>query len=171
MTQEMSSLTLGRLEARIEASSGVAGVARVALSGRLDDACPLGRLAEQIPPGDVVIDCGGITFVNSFGMREWLRLVRALGDRGGITFERVPDALMTQMNLIPEFSERVRVASFHAQYVCPACGAEAVPLLDAVAHAAELAAMRMPAVSCPECGAAMESADFPERYLSIFCPA
>jgi hypothetical protein len=24
---------------------------------------------------------------------------------------------------------------------------------------------------CPECGAAMELGDFPERYLGLFCPA
>jgi hypothetical protein len=158
----VSALLLGRLEARITG-------AHVALAGRLDDACPLGQLAAALPPGDVVIDCGGITFVNSFGMREWLRLVRALGGRGTVTLERVADALILQMNLIPEFAERSRVTSFHAQYVCPACGAEAVPLVDAVAHAAELAAMKMPPVPCLECGAVMEPADFPERYLSMFC--
>jgi hypothetical protein len=159
----MRSIQLGRLEARVEG-------ARAELAGRMDDTSPLGPLAAELPPGDVVIDCGGVVFVNSFGMREWLRLVRALTERGSVTLERVADALMTQMNLIPEFAERTRVTSFHAQYVCPSCGAEAVPLIDAVARAAELAAMRMPPIPCAECGGAMEPADFPERYLSMFCP-
>lgn len=162
----MSTLRLGRLEARIAGS-------HVTLAGRMDDASPLGELVPQIPLGDVVFDCGGITFVNSYGMREWTRFVRALRDHGTTTIilERVADALMAQMNLIPDFATRVRITSFHAQYVCPACGAEAVPLIDAVAHAAELAAMRVPSFPCGECGAAMELADFPERYLSLFCPA
>ena len=62
----------------------------------------------------------------------------------------------------------MHIVSFHAQYVCPACGAEPSPLVDAAAHALALAAMRAPALPCPECGAAMELGDFPERYLSIF---
>lgn len=159
----MSSLRLGRLDVQIAGS-------RLTIAGRLDDACSLTELAAQVPPGGAVIDCGGITFVNSFGMREWVRLVRALSDRGPVTLERVADGLMTQMNLISELAERVRITSFHAQYVCPACGAEAVPLIDAIAHAAELAALRVPPMPCRECGAAMELADFPERYLNLFSP-
>jgi len=162
-----TSLRLGRLDAQIDVQA--AGT-RVVIAGRMDDSCALGELAAKIPPGDVVIDCGGVTFVNSFGMREWVRLVRAVSDRGALTLERVADALMTQMNLITEFAERVRVVSFHAQYVCPACGADSAPLVDAIEHAAELAVLRAPAMPCPECGAAMELADFPERYLNLFCP-
>lgn len=161
-------LELGRLEARIEAGEG--GGTRVTLAGRLDDSSLLGKLAVRLPPGDVTIDCGGIAFVNSFGVREWTLLVRALRDRGTVTLERVTDALMTQMNPIPEFAPPVRITSFSAQYVCPACGAEPLPLIDALEHAAELAAMRAPPVPCAECGAAMELADFPERYLGLFCP-
>ncbi|HSK01615.1 MAG TPA: hypothetical protein VK932_10260 [Kofleriaceae bacterium] len=160
-------LQLGRLEARIEA---VGGGVRVTLAGRLDDSSLLGKLAVRLPPGDVAIDCGGITFVNSFGVREWTLLVRALRDQGTVTLERVTDALMTQMNPIPEFAPPVRITSFYAQYVCPTCGAEPLPLVDAIAHADELAAMRAPPIPCAECGAEMELADFPERYLGLFCP-
>jgi len=72
------------------------------------------------------------------------------------------------MNLIPEFARTVRIVSFHAQYVCPGCGAESAPVVDAIAHAAELTAMHAPRLPCGECGVAMELADFPERYLMLF---
>ena len=156
---------LGRLDVSIEPAPGGA---RVALVGRLDDASPLGELAASIPAGDVAIDTGGVTFVNSIGMREWMRLVRALRDRGTVTLERVADVLMKQMNLIPEFHGTVRVQSFHAQYACNSCGAESAPLVDAVANAAALARMQAPRLPCPECGAQMELGDFPERYLLMF---
>lgn len=157
----MTVLRLGRLEVRIEG-------ARASFAGRIDDASPLGEVAAQLPSGGAVLDCDGVTFVNSFGIRELLRFVRALGERGPITLARVADVLMTQLNMIPEFAARVQIASFHAQYVCPVCGAESAPLVDAVEHAAALAAMQAPALPCAECGAPMELADFPERYLSIF---
>jgi hypothetical protein len=158
----MTSLRIGRLEAQVTG-------ARAVLVGRLDDMAQLGELAARLPPGDVVIDTAGVTFVNSIGMREWVRLLRALRDRGAVTLEAVCDVLMVQMNLLAEFHRgAVQIASFHAGYLCPACGGEATPLVDAVANAAALHQMRAPPMPCPECGAAMELADFPERYLSIF---
>jgi len=141
---------------------------RLELSGRIDESSPVGDLAAQLPAGPVTIDTSGVTFVNSIGMREVLRLVRALRDRGPITMERVADVLITQMNLLPELGRSVTISSFHAQYVCPACGAEAAPIVDAVVHAAELRKLVPPKLPCPECQALMELGDFPERYLSVF---
>ena len=75
---------------------------------------------------------------------------------------------MTQMNLVADFSGSAEIRSFHAQYLCPACGGEHAPVVDAVAHRSALQNMQAPRLPCPECGAQMELADFPERYLSIF---
>ncbi len=154
-------MKIGRLEIEVSGS-------RVVLTGRIDDsATTLGDLLVHVPPGDVVLDTSGVTFINSIGMREWMRLIRALRDRGRVTFERVADVLITQMNLIPEF-KGVDVASFHAQYLCPACGVEDTPVIDVATHGAALRTMQAPKMPCPECGAAMDLADFPERYLSLF---
>jgi predicted RNA-binding Zn-ribbon protein involved in translation (DUF1610 family) len=102
-------------------------------------------------------------------MRELIRLVRAL--RGGgrrIVLERVADVLITQVNMVPELAQAVTVTSFHAQYACPSCGAEHVPLVHVAAHAQLLHLNAAPQLPCPECGKPSELADFPERYLSIF---
>ncbi len=141
---------------------------RVVLAGRIDDSAQLAALADRLPRGEVTIDTDGVVFVNSVGMREWLRLVRVLRARGPVVLERVADVLMTQLNLIPDAAQGVRVASFHAPYTCPACGGEHEPVVDAVAHAEELRRLVAPRLPCPECGSAMELGDFSERYLSIF---
>jgi len=144
---------------------------RVTMTGRIDDTAALADLPARLPTAEIVIDTGGVTFINSIGMREWIRLLRALRETGrSVRLERVADVLITQMNLIAELhgQSAVTISSFHAQYVCPACGAESAPLVDAVANAPLLRQMKVPAVPCPECGAAMELADFPERYLTIF---
>jgi len=156
----VSTHKLGRLDLTL--SPG-----RLTLAGRIDDSSPLGDFATEVPPGEIAIDTEGVVFVNSIGMREWMRLVRALRERGTITFERVADVLITQMNLRPEFLG-ARVTSFHAQYVCPACGAEAAPLIDAVANADGLRRNQPPKLPCPECAKPMDLADFPERYLTLF---
>lgn len=154
-------MRLGRLDAQIDGN-------RVALAGRIDDGCALGELVAHLPAGDVVIDTSGVVFINSIGMREWMRLVRALRERGTVVLERVADVLMTQMNLLADLAAGAEIRSFHARYLCPACGAEHAPLVDAVAHRAALQAMQAPRLPCPECGAQMDLEDFPERYLSIF---
>jgi anti-anti-sigma regulatory factor len=155
-------LKLGRLDVAIQGT-------RIVMAGRIDDSVVLADLPAQLPAGDLVIDTGAVTFINSIGMREWIRLMRALAARGQpVVLERVADVMMTQINLIGELRTTVRIASFHAQYACPACGAESAPLIDAIAHADELRAMRAPHLPCRECGAQMDLADFPERYLSIF---
>ena len=159
----MTGFRTGRLDVR------VAG-ARATLAGRIDDVAQLGALATLLPAGDVVLDLAGVTFINSIGMREWVRLIRVLRDRGTVTLAAVSDVLIVQLNMIAEFRGSVQIASFHAGYVCPACGREATLLIDAVGHAAVLRAMAAPRLPCPECGAAMELADFPERYFGIFQP-
>ena len=158
----MTALRLGRLDVQLAPP-------RVVFAGRIDDSVALGELVPQVPPGDVVLDTGAVTFVNSIGMREWMRFVRALRERGSlVTLERVADVLMTQINLIPELARNVTVASFHAQYLCSRCGGETAPLVDAIAHASDLRELRAPKLPCPECDGTRELADFPERYLSIF---
>ena len=142
---------------------------RVTLAGRIDDSAALAELPARLPATEIIIDTGGVTFVNSIGMREWIRLLRSLRESGRpVRLEQVADVLITQMNLIAELKGAVTISSFHAQYVCPACGAESAPLVDAVANAPLLRQLKVPAMPCPECGTAMELGDFPERYLTIF---
>jgi hypothetical protein len=158
----MTAFRIGRLDVELTG-------ARAVLSGRLDDTAQLAQLAARLPVGDTAIHTAAVGFVNSVGMREWAQLIRVLRARGAVTLEAVSDRLMVQMNLLAEFrGGAVRIASFHAGYLCPACGREATPLVDAVAHAAELRELRAPRLPCPECGAAMELADFPERYFGVF---
>lgn len=157
----MNAFRIGRLDVRVEGK-------RAVLAGRLDDTCHLGEVVQRLPAGDVALDTSGVAFVNSIGMREWVRLIRALRARGAVTLEAVSDVLMVQMNLFAEFRGAVRISSFHAAYACGGCGNEASLRVDAVAHADALRRMIAPPLPCPECGAAMELADFPERYLGIF---
>jgi hypothetical protein len=157
----MTAFRTGRLDVELEG-------ARAVLVGRMDDACQLGEISRQLPPGDVVINTAGVTFVNSIGTREWARLIRVLRGRGMVTLEAVSDVLLTQMNQLSEFHGNVKITSFHVFYVCPACGYEATVLVDTAAHIQALSQVQAPSVPCPECKAAMEFGDFAERYLSIF---
>lgn len=142
---------------------------RLVLSGRLDDAAPLSSLATNDLSTELVIDTGGITFVNSIGIREWMRLLRTLQEGGiRIILENVADVLITQMNMIPEARGEATITSFHALYACEGCGAESTPLVEVEPHREQLIAMKAPSMKCQECGGKMELGDYPERYLSVF---
>jgi DNA-directed RNA polymerase subunit RPC12/RpoP len=157
----MSKFRLGRLDVEV---SG----ARAVLAGRIDDTSQLDEIVNQLPPGDVVIHTAGVSFMNSIGTREWMRLIRRLRTRGTITLEAVSEVLMVQMNMFSAFGNSVQIVSFHAGYMCPTCGCEASLLVDAAAYAEAQQPQGLPMPRCPECQSAMELSDFPERYLSIF---
>lgn len=142
---------------------------RLALSGRLDDAAPLSSLATAELARELVIDTGGISFVNSIGIREWMRLLRTLREGGiRVALENVADVLITQMNMIPDARGEATIVSFHALYVCEGCGAESTPLVEVAPHRDGLLAMKAPSMTCGECGGKMELGDYPERYLTVF---
>lgn len=131
---------------------------RVSFAGRIDETAQLAPVVGQLPAGPVSLVPEEVTFVNSVGLREWIRFLRALRETGrAVTLERVADVLMTQMNLIGEL-HGLAITSFHAQYECPTCRHEEQPLVDA----------ELRPVTCVECGSPMQLADFPERYLTIF---
>lgn len=157
----MTTLRRGRLEATLDGQ-------RAVLVGRIDDSASLAEVGAALT-GDVSVDTGGVTFVNSIGMREWLRFIRGLRDKGAtVTLVRVADVLMTQLNLFGDLARMVTIESFHAQYVCGTCGAEAAPLVEVAPYAQLLRAQKAPQLPCPECQSAMDLGDFPERYLSVF---
>ena len=141
---------------------------QLVLSGAIDEAAGVAELVGRARSGRLVLDLGGVTFINSLGVRDWIRL-QAAATAAGIAVElrRVSEPLVHQLNMIIATRGDARVTSFFAPYACDACGREDSLLVDAVAHAAQLARLEPPPMTCPECGAQMAFNDFPERYFSF----
>jgi hypothetical protein len=138
------------------------------LGGAIDETAGLVDLLERARDRRLVLDLAGIAFINSLGVRDWIRM-QATAQRSGIAVElrRVAEPVIHQLNMIIATRGAARVVSFFAPYACDACGREDSVLLDAVAHARGLAQLQPPEAPCPECGAAMSFNDFPERYFSF----
>jgi len=138
------------------------------IQGAIDKTAGLTALLEQARDRRLVLDLGGITFINSLGVRDWIRM-QAAAQRGGIAVElrRVAEPLVHQLNMIIATRGAARVTSFFAPYACDTCGREDSLLIDAIAHARGLSQLEPPAMSCAECGAQMVFNDFPERYFSF----
>ena len=138
------------------------------LAGSIDETADLMGLLGQARGGRLALDLGGVTFINSLGVRDWIRMQgEATRARVAIELRRVSEPIIHQLNMIIATRGTARVTSFFAPYACDACGREESLLVDAVANAAGLAQLVPPQMPCPECGAQMAFNDFPERYFSF----
>jgi anti-anti-sigma regulatory factor len=149
----------------------VPGAGHLVIGGALDETANLIDLVSRASGGKLVLDLAGVLFINSLGVRDWIRMQAAATAAGvAIELRAVAEPIVHQLNMIVATRGTSAVTSFYAPYACDACGREESRLVDAVAHGAGLAAMQAPPMPCPECGQAMAFNDFPERYFSFLAP-
>ncbi|MDX2088011.1 MAG: STAS domain-containing protein [Kofleriaceae bacterium] len=138
------------------------------IGGAIDEAAALHEMVGRASGGRLVLDLGGVTFINSLGVRDWIRMQAAAQEAGlSVELRRVAEPLVHQLNMIIATRGNATVASFFAPYACDGCGREESLLIDAVANGPGLAALQPPPMKCPECGVQMAFNDFPERYFSF----
>lgn len=138
------------------------------LAGSIDESADLMSLLGRAQGGRLVLDLAGVTFINSLGVRDWIRFQSTATQQGiAVELRRVAEVLIHQLNMIIATRGTARVTSFFAPYACDSCGREESLLVDAVANAAGLARLQPPPMTCPECGGQMAFNDFPERYFSF----
>jgi eukaryotic-like serine/threonine-protein kinase len=141
------------------------------LVGAIDETASIPELVARARGGRLVLDLAGVTFINSLGVRDWIRMQsEASRQHIAIELRRVSEPIIHQLNMIIATRGNSRVASFYAPYACDACGREESLLIDVAANAVGLANLVAPAMPCPECGAQMAFNDFPERYFSFLVP-
>ena len=154
--------TIGRLEI---ASSRSPDGDVITLKGQLDDQATLSELLDQIGT-HVIIDLGGIRFINSVGVREWIVFLGALVERGTkVVLRKCSEPMVHQMNMVVEAGAGAEIESFHAPYVCSGCGSEQSVALVVAPIRDQLKARTVPTQPCPDCGDTMRFDDFPNRYL------
>ena len=152
----------GRL--RIEWSSSDSGD-RVVLNGQLDELAELAAFCERLGT-NVIIDLEQVSFVNSIGLREWVRTLRALDQRGAqVTLSRCSEAVVHHMNMVLSARGRAAVESFHLPYHCDRCDRQVSVCLSVAEHLETFRHMQVPEQPCAGCGRAMEMSDLPETYL------
>lgn len=162
-------MTITEKLGRLEATVADAGSARtITLRGRIDESTNLSARAAAWATPTVTIDTEGVTFINSIGVREWMRLLRGLADAGSkVTLVKCAEVLIEQINMIDEARAGADVVSFHAPYQCTKCGLEASMLLVVAEHGPALRRMEAPNLPCPDCKQAMELYEVPEKFFTF----
>ncbi len=141
------------------------------IAGAIDETAALHELLGRAHGGRLVLDLAGVTFINSLGVRDWIRMQAAAQQTGlAVELRRVAEPLVHQLNMIIATRGTARVTSFFAPYACDNCGREESLLIDAVAAGEGLRRLEPPPMHCPECGSPMAFNDFPERYFSFLTP-
>jgi anti-anti-sigma regulatory factor len=134
------------------------------ITGAIDERVQLQPLLRWCTGKTLVLDLAGVTFINSLGVREWVRLQAAARD-AGVTLElrRVAEPLVLQLNVVPAARLASDVKSFYATYLCDTCGEEQLELLEV----AELAGHKPPVRACAACTQPATLAEPPDLYVSF----
>jgi anti-anti-sigma regulatory factor len=146
------------------------GTTCVRFSGGLTEQAALMDLLREPLKGRLVLDLGDLEWINSYGVREWIRLVNALGSRGfEIEYHRCSHAFVRHMNMVSQFRGPARVRSVLLPYFCATCRAEQqllIGLSDAGAPP-----LVEPSQRCLRCGGEAEFDDLVEDYFAFLDPS
>jgi hypothetical protein len=133
---------------------------RVWLSGRIDENAELDVLSEELPRGEITLDLGGLTRINSIGVRAWMDFV--VVDKRSFKLERCPPVFVEQLNAIANFAGSSEIMSVRTAYECDVDGESR--LVDI--STADVRAKRLPlSPRCPRCGAEMIPAQEHDTYF------
>lgn len=135
----------------------------VELQGSLEEQVALEQQIGDIR-GELIVNCRGITRMNSVGVKMWMRYFQALKTRGQpFKFTECPPAVVEQLNLISNFACGGEVLSVLLPFSCVKCQNDFV----ANVGVQELKANQLiiPNVKCEkaDCGAQFD--DDPTEYL------
>lgn len=147
----------------IRVESQESGPAVLRLAGTIDEHSDLSRL-HGLGPGPVVLDLAEVRRINSVGVREWIRAMRAIPEPVEVFWDNVSPAMVTQLGMIANFHGHSRIRSFYAPYYCPACDLEQRYLLSVSADLSDGQPVAPPR-ECPECTEPLVFDDIEEDYL------
>lgn len=91
------------------------------LAGSIDEEMALAELKVGQYEA-IVIDVGGINFINSVGSREWVKWMKEVGRGSKLSFINCPKIFIDQTNMIEGFvPPNASIDSFLVPYFCNAC--------------------------------------------------
>lgn len=143
-------------------------ISHVHLSGFIDEENSLAKVSEKIKGKVVVINTAGVKRINSCGVRDWVRWVEKLGQRGSqVYFTECSTSIMSQVNTTKNFTGSGRIISFFTPYFCTNCSEERDLLLD-MNDVVSQGKARAPHRRCSTCDHVLEFNDAEIFYFSFF---
>jgi hypothetical protein len=133
---------------------------RISLAGRIDENADLAALAAAVPPDGATLDLGGLTRINSIGIREWMDFVMGLAPRK-VRLERCAPVFVEQLNAIANFTGGAELVSVLASFECENDG----EVTNLEVQLDDARKQKLPAApACRQCGATMTPAQEDAQY-------
>jgi hypothetical protein len=156
------SKTRARVPPRI---AQVGDAALVQLTGLIDERFP--GFGDLSAVRVAVIDLAGVTFVTSFGVRQWLISMAAVPPSvAQLYLLNCPSIIVDQLNMIFNFGGRSQVVSLSAPFLCPQCGAESKHTIDVLAEGPALAQGQLAPRRCAKCSSQLELDEILDSYFA-----
>lgn len=137
----------------------------LAVKGVIDEDADFRAAFAGLKP-KVTIDLEGISFINSCGVREWVKAVQEFPKQADIQLLRCAPRIVEQANYVANFTGQGKIVSFFAPYFCPKCQKERTALLQ-TADFKSGAPSQAPTHKCETCGSKMDFDDLEEEYFSF----
>ena len=144
------------------------GVYTLKIAGVIDEDNELVSLESKLSAGATVLDLADIERINSCGVRDWVNWLGRI-EKGGarVVFVNCSPAIVSQLNLVHNFTASGIVKSFYAPYVCPRCKKEKLLRLEARDLAKTAPVTKAPTCRCDECDGVMDFDEMEESYFAF----
>jgi anti-anti-sigma regulatory factor len=147
------------------------GLSYVKLSGMIDEDNDLLESTHRITQPKVVINTADIHRINSCGVRDWVTWLGDLGKKGAnVYLVECSPTIMTQANLVHNFTSSGTILSFYAPYYCSDCDTDKMLLLE-MADVFKTTPFVAPACRCDQCDNAMDFDDIENSYFAFLSTA
>ncbi len=139
----------------------------VVFSGAINEEASLPNLSD-FKDSPLFIDLEGVNFINSLGIRKWMRWLDSI-EGFEIAFLRVPPVFIDQVNIVAGFlPEGGKVLSFFVPYVCEKCDSESLQLYsEGREFTNNKGAMEAVQVFCDDCKSGMDLSPVADRYFKF----
>jgi anti-anti-sigma regulatory factor len=138
------------------------------LEGAIDERFDGKKVAEGVTARALVLELSEVKRISSFGIREWVDFVDAVGARvGSLTLVDCSPKVVDQLNMVANFAGRGRVWSVLAPYRCDYCDADRRVLLVADRDAEIIRRMRPQDHPCATCGNVEYFDEDPQSFFSV----
>jgi hypothetical protein len=134
------------------------------LSGVVDENADFDKALGALPP-KIILHCGGISRMNSVGVKQWISYFEPRVKKGlQLIFMECSPVIVEQLNSVSNFACGAQVLSAQLSFTCGACEHHFVQSYktDDLRPMLEGGVQDQP---CPKCGQASEFDDLPMEYL------
>ncbi len=144
------------------------GVTTLKIAGVIDEDNELVGLEGKLGAGATVLDLADIERINSCGVRDWVNWLGRIEKTGArLVFVNCSPAIVSQLNLVHNFTANGIVKSFYAPYFCPRCKKEKLLRLEARDLAKSAPVSKAPTCRCDECDGVMDFDEMEESYFAF----